>query len=107
MFRIGERKIGKDQPVFIVAEVSGNHNGDIKRAFAIIDAAADAGVDAVKLQTYTPDTMTIDAHTNDFIVKTNPAWKGKTLYQLYSEASTPWKWHKELFAHAKKRGLIC
>ncbi|MDO8562004.1 MAG: pseudaminic acid synthase [bacterium] len=107
MIKIGARKIGTGHPVFIVAEISGNHNGDIKRALKIIDAASDAGVDAVKLQTYTPDTMTIDSDRPEFIVQSNPAWKGKTLYQLYGEASTPWEWHKELFAHAKKRGLIC
>lgn len=107
MFNIGTRKVSPGQPCFIVAEMSGNHNGDIKRALKIIDAAADAGVDAVKLQTYTPDTMTIDSDRPEFIVRSNPAWKGKTLYQLYGEASTPWEWHKELFAHAKKRGLIC
>jgi N-acetylneuraminate synthase len=93
--------------VFIVAELSGNHNGDIQRALSIIDAAADAGADAVKLQTYTPDTMTIKSDNRAFVVRTNPAWKGKTLYQLYSEAYTPWEWHKDLFAQARKRGLIC
>ena len=107
MFRIGQRKIGLEEPIFIVAEVSGNHNGDIKRALKIIDAAADAGVDAVKLQTYTPDTMTIDSNTPEFVVKTNAVWKGETLYELYSEAYTPWKWHAQLFSHAKKRGLTC
>lgn len=107
MFKIGTREIGMGRPVFIVAEISGNHNGSIKRALKIIDAAADAGADAVKLQTYTPETMTIDSDRKEFIVQSNPAWKGKTLYQLYGEASTPWEWHKELFARAKKRGLIC
>lgn len=107
MFKVGKRSLGHGHPVFIVAEVSANHNGDIKRALNIIGAAADAGADAVKLQTYTPDTMTIDSDRKEFVVQSNPAWKGKTLYQLYGEASTPWQWHKELFAHAKKRGLIC
>jgi len=107
MFKVGRREIGKGRPVFIVAEVSGNHNGDIRRALKIIDAAADARADAIKLQTYTPDTMTIDSDRPEFIVQSNPAWKGKTLYQLYGEASTPWEWHAKLFAHAKKRGLIC
>src|SRR3989344_3156896 len=106
-FKAGRRKIGLGEPVFIVAELSGNHNGDIKRALKIIDAVADAGANAVKLQTYTPDTMTIDSNRPEFIVRGNPAWKGKTLYQLYGEASTPWEWHKQLFEHAKKRGLIC
>ncbi|OGG53709.1 pseudaminic acid synthase [Candidatus Kaiserbacteria bacterium RIFCSPHIGHO2_01_FULL_53_29] len=107
MFKIGKRKIGNGEPVFMVAEISGNHNGDIKRALKIIDAAADAGVDAVKLQTYTPDTITLDSDRPEFIVRTNPAWRGKTLFQLYGEASTPWEWHRKLFTHAKKRGLIC
>lgn len=95
----------KKRPVFIVAELSGNHNGDIKRAFKIIDAAADAGADAIKLQTYTPDTITIDSNTKPFMV----TWKGKrrTLYDLYGEAYTPWEWHSRLFAHAKKRGMFC
>ncbi len=107
MFRVGKRRIGEGNPVFVVAELSGNHKGDIRRALKIIDEAAGAGADAVKLQTYTPDTMTINSHDPLFIVRTNPAWKGKTLYELYKEAYTPWKWHKRLFAYAKKRGLIC
>ncbi len=92
---------------FIVAELSGNHNGDIKRALRIIDAAAAAGADAVKLQTYTADTITLDSNSSAFVVKKNPAWKGKTLHQLYNEAHTPWEWHAELFRHAKKRGMLC
>ena len=104
---VGKREIGEGKPVFIVAELSGNHNGDIKRALAIIDAARDAGADAVKLQTYTPDTITIDSDRPEFIVKSGKDWKGKTLYQLYKEAYTPWEWHKELFEHAAKCGLMC
>ena len=107
MFSIGKRTIGPEQPVFIVAEISGNHNRDIDRAKAIIDAAADAGGDAVKLQTYTPDTITINSRRPEFIVRSGKDWKGKTLYELYREAYTPWEWHAELFAHAKKRSLIC
>lgn len=97
--------VGRKKPVFIVAELSGNHGRDITRALKIIDAAADAGADAIKLQTYTPGTLTIDADTAPFIV----TWKGqrRTLYDLYDEAHTPWEWHAELFAHAKKRGLVC
>lgn len=95
----------KKESVYIVAELSGNHNGDIKRALRIIDAAADADADAVKLQTYTPETITIDSDAKPFML----TWKGKrrTLYDLYGEASTPWEWHEKLFAHAKKRGLAC
>jgi N-acetylneuraminate synthase len=103
--KITHKHIGSRHPALIVAEISGNHNHDINRALKIIDAAADAGADAVKLQTYTPDTITIDSDTMPFRV----TWKGKhrTLYDLYSEAYTPWEWHTELFAHAKKRGMIC
>lgn len=105
MFRIWKRLAGPAELVFIVAEMSGNHNHDIKRALKIIDAAARAGADAIKLQTYTPDTLTIKSDTKPFRV----TWKGKhrTLYDLYKEAYTPWEWHRELFAHAKKRGLVC
>jgi pseudaminic acid synthase len=106
MFKIGRRKIGHGAPVFVVAEVSGNHNHDIGRAKAIIDAAADAGADAVKFQTYTPDTITIDSDRPEFIVQTGRDWKGKSLYDLYGEAYTPWEWHAKLFEHARKRGLI-
>lgn len=105
MFRIGGSAIGPGEPVCVIAEVSGNHNGDIRRALKIIDAAAEAGADGVKLQTYTADTITIDSDAKPFMV----SWKGKrrTLYDLYREASTPWEWHARLFAHAKKRGLLC
>lgn len=103
--KIGARAIGPGQPVFMIAEISGNHNHDINRALAIIDAAADAGADAIKLQTYTADTITLDSDRPEFIVK----WQGKkkTLYELYQEAYTPWEWHERLFAHAKKRRLVC
>lgn len=103
--QISKRAIGAGHPALVVAEMSGNHNSDIKRALKVIDAAADAGADAIKLQTYTPDTLTIDSDTKPFIV----TWKGKrrTLYDLYGEAYTPWEWHAKLFAHAKKRGLLC
>ena len=106
--KAGKRRIGQGEPVFVVAELSGNHNGDIGHALRIIDAAADAGADAIKLQTYTPDTITLDSDRPEFVVKSaNRAWRSKTLYQLYREAATPWAWHKKLFAHARKRGLVC
>jgi pseudaminic acid synthase len=102
----GLRKIGPGQPVFIVAEMSGNHNQDIKRAYKIIDAAAAAGVDAVKLQTYTPDTITIDCDKEYFKIKVNDAWRGRTLYSLYQQAYTPWEWQGELKAYGEAKGLV-
>lgn len=102
----GIRYIGPGYPVFIIAEMSGNHNHSYKRAQKIIDAAAKAGVDAVKLQTYTPDTMTINCHKDIFKVKTNNVWKGKTLYELYKWAATPWQWQARLKKYAEKRGLV-
>lgn len=106
--KIGKREVGRGRPTFIIAEMSGNHNHDIKRAYAIIDAAADAGADAVKLQTYTPDTITIDCDNKYFVVGgDNPDWKGKTLHQLYGEAYTPWEWQPKLNEYAESKGLIC
>lgn len=107
MIRVGKRKVGKGEPVFVIAEISGNHNHSIDRAKDIINAAAEAGADAIKLQTYTPDTITIDSDKPEFVVKMGRDWKGKTLYQLYGEAYTPWEWHAELFAYAKAKGLVC
>lgn len=104
-FKIADREIGDGCPPFVIAELSGNHNGDIKRALKIIDEAKYAGADAIKLQTYTADTMTIDHDGEGFLVDVS-LWKGKSLYDLYSEASTPWDWHEQLFAHAKKRDII-
>jgi pseudaminic acid synthase len=102
----GERLIGPGQPVFIVAEMSGNHNGDIRRAYKIIDAAAAAGVDAIKLQTYTPDTMTIDCNKKYFVVQ-GDLWGGQSLYDLYKTAYTPWAWQPKLKKYAEKKGLVC
>ncbi len=99
-------KIGKDQPVFIIAEMSGNHNHDLDRAKKLIDKAAEAGVNAVKMQTYTPDTMTIDSDKEDFIVKGKKEWEGKTLYDLYEWAHTPWGWQPELKKYAESKGLV-
>ena len=92
--------------VFIIAELSANHNGNIQTAIETIRAAKRAGADAIKLQTYTADTITIDSDKDDFIIK-GTIWEGKNLYQLYKEAYTPWEWHEELFRVAKEEGLIC
>lgn len=98
------RQIGINQRPFIIAEMSGNHNQSIERALAIVDAAADAGADAIKLQTYTADTMTIKGAYK--IDDENSLWKGRELYDLYKEAYTPWEWHKEIFERAKQKGMI-
>ena len=105
MFQIGSRQLGEDWPVFIIAELSGNHGGDIERAKNIIIEAADSGVDAVKLQTYTADTITIDSDSPEFIVRGGKLWEGRRLYDLYAEAFTPWEWHAELFEFARSLGL--
>ena len=95
-----------DHP-FIIAEMSGNHNQSLERALAIVDAAADAGVDAVKIQTYTADTMTIDIDTGEFFISDKDSlWKGETLYHLYEKAHTPWEWHKAIFDRCKERGIM-
>ncbi len=100
------RPIGPEHPPFIIAELSGNHNGELARALALIDAAAEAGADAVKLQAYTADTITIDHDGPGFRLQ-GGLWDGRTLHELYSEAFTPFEWHEPLFAHARMRGLIC
>lgn len=102
----GDKIIGPGQPAFIIAEMSGNHNQDIKRAYKIIDAAVKAGADAIKLQTYTADTITIDCDKKYFQVKVNKAWKGQTLYSLYKKAYTPWDWQPKLKEYGEKKGLI-
>ena len=102
----GLRKIGSGQDVFIVAEMSGNHNQSLERAKQIIQAAAEAGVDAIKLQTYTPDTLTIDCDKDYFQVRTNNSWRGETLYSLYQKAFTPWDWQAELKVYAEQYGLL-
>lgn len=92
--------------VFIIAEISANHNGDLQTAVETIKAAKRAGADAVKLQTYTADTITLDSDKEDFRLKGGTIWDGETLYQLYSKAYTPWEWHGKLFEVAKKEGLV-
>ncbi len=106
-FKIANRSVGLDQPPFIIAEMSGNHNQSLDRALQIVDAAAAAGAHAIKLQTYTADTMTIDVKTGEFLIQdTKSLWNGKTLYDLYKEAYTPWEWHAPLFERARKLGMI-
>lgn len=104
--RIANRPVGPAQVPYIVAEMSGNHNGDLGRALAIVDAAAAAGAHAIKLQTYRADTITIDADTPAFrITGGHQLWGGQTLYGLYDQAHTPWEWHEPIFARARELGL--
>ena len=105
--KIGTRTISETSPVFVVAELSGNHNQDYGRAIELIHAAKDAGADAVKLQTYTADTITIDCDDPAFQIHEGTIWDGTTLYQLYSEAYTPWEWQLRLKEEANKLGMEC
>ncbi|MDC1382743.1 pseudaminic acid synthase [Candidatus Puniceispirillum sp.] len=105
--KLGNHSIGKNYPPFVIAEMSGNHNQSLDRALKIIEAIADTGCQAVKLQTYTADTMTIDASFSEFFVTDSESlWHGKSLYELYAEAHTPWDWHEPIFARARELGLI-
>ena len=107
MIQIENRKIGISESPFIIAEMSGNHNHSLDRAIEIVDAAAKAGVSALKIQTYTADTMTIDLDEREFhIDDPSSLWKGKSLYNLYGEAYTPWEWHKPIFDRARELGVI-
>lgn len=101
---IAGRAIGHQQPPYIIAEMSGNHNGDISRALRLIDEARACGADAVKIQTYTADTITIDHDAPEFTVQ-GGLWDGRRLHELYQEAHTPWEWHPAIFDHARKIGL--
>ncbi len=105
--KIGNRTVGGDNPVYIVAEMSANHNNDYGRALEIIHAAKEAGADAVKLQTYTADTMTIDCDKSYFQIGGGTLWDGMTLYKLYQEAYTPWEWQPKLMEEANKLGMDC
>ena len=101
---IAGRAIGNKHAPYVIAEMSANHNGDINAAFRIIEEAKKSGADAVKIQTYTPDTITLKSDLPDFQIK-GGLWEGKTLYELYEWAHTPWEWHKPLFDHAHKVGI--
>ena len=105
---IAGRTVGEGAPPFIIAEMSGNHNRDIDRALAIVDAAADAGAHAITLQTYTADTLTLDIDRPEFVIDdAGSLWNRRTLYDLYEEAHTPWEWHRAIFERASARNLIC
>ncbi|MCX6953959.1 MAG: N-acetylneuraminate synthase family protein, partial [Verrucomicrobia bacterium] len=106
-FRIGNREIGPGSPSYIIAEMSANHNQDFAQAAAIVRAAKAAGADAIKLQTYTPETMTLDLRTPVFQIGQGTIWAGKNLYELYGEACTPWDWQPRLKALAEELGLHC
>ncbi|WP_419908437.1 pseudaminic acid synthase [Hoeflea sp.] len=104
LINIAGRLIGTGQPPYIIAEMSGNHNGDLERTFRILEEAKKAGADAVKLQTYRPDTITIDHNGPDFIVE-GGLWNGRRLFELYEEAHTPWEWHRAIFDRARELGI--
>lgn len=104
---IGSRMVGLDHPPFVVAEMSGNHNQSLERALAIVEAAAKAGAHGLKLQTYTPDTMTLDIDKDEFhISDPDSLWKGSSLYKLYEQAHTPWDWHKPILDKCCELGMI-
>lgn len=105
--QIGTRMIGPDAPPFVIAEMSGNHNQSLERALSIVEAAAATGAHALKIQTYTPDSMTLDLREGDFFIS-DPAslWKGTSLYELYAQACTPYEWHEPIFRRARELGII-
>ena len=106
--KILERAIGQQSRPYLIAEMSGNHNQSLERALAIVDAAAQAGADAVKLQTYTAQTMTLNVRTQGFVIDdAQSLWSGRQLYELYEQAHTPWEWHAPIMARARERGLHC
>lgn len=105
---IGATEIGSHRPPFLIAEMSGNHNQSLDRALAIVDAAAATGAQAIKLQTYTADTMTLEIHEREFfITEEGSPWQGKSLYDLYRVAHTPWEWHQPIMQRAHELGMIC
>lgn len=106
-FEIAGRRIGVGLRPFVIAEMSGNHNRSLEKALALVDLAAGTGADAIKLQTYLPETLTLDADNEDFRVpEDSPLWKNRRLYDLYQEAHTPWEWHLPIFEQARRKGII-
>ncbi|WP_042282661.1 pseudaminic acid synthase [Candidatus Protochlamydia sp. R18] len=104
---IGSKKIGPEHPPFIIAELSGNHNGSLERALKLVEEAAQAGAHAVKLQTYTPDTITLNVRRSEFLIEEKSSlWTGRYLYDLYQEAHMPWEWHQPIFEKCKVLGLV-
>ena len=105
--KIGAFTIGSTHPPFLVAEISGNHNQSLERALAIVEAAALSGAHAVKLQTYTADSMTLDVDTGEFVISDpNSIWNGESLYRLYQRAATPWEWHRPIFDRCRELGMV-
>lgn len=105
--KIANKEIDRESGVFIIAELSANHNGSLETALETVRAAKRTGANAIKLQTYTADTLTINCEKDDFIIKSDSIWDGKTFFELYQSAYTPWEWHQEIFECAKKEDLIC
>jgi N-acetylneuraminate synthase len=105
--KLGKFTIGQNHPPFLIAEMSGNHNHSLERALAIVDAAAASGAHALKIQTYTPDTMTLNLSESEFFISDSKSlWKGKSLYELYAEAMTPWEWHKPIKERCEQHGML-
>ncbi|PLW70247.1 pseudaminic acid synthase [Pseudohalioglobus lutimaris] len=106
-FTIGQYRIGENHPPFIIAEMSGNHNQSLDKALKIVDAAADAGAHALKIQTYKPETMTLDLAEGDFFIDDpDSLWKKRSLFELYGEAMTPWEWHEPIMKRCEEKGII-
>ena len=105
--QLSSRSIGRENAPFIIAEMSGNHNQSLERALEIVNLAAKSGAHALKIQTYTPDTMTLNLKENEFFISDKQSlWAGKSLYELYQEAYTPWEWHGPIFKKCKELGLV-
>ena len=105
MIRIGKFEVGEGAPPFIIAELSGNHDGSLDKALRIVDAIAESGAHALKLQTYTADTMTIGLTEREFVIENRSSlWFGRSLHSLYEQAHTPWEWHEPLFRRAREHG---